>query len=211
MGSQSDMIAPIRDEMSHKAALGEIDRLWGAAAGPPQGDRLDVLMTLVDAYERLRWPDDDVHPIDAIKARMENSDRTRKDFEKIVGSSGRASEILNRRRHLTLTMIWKLVRQWGIPADLLVKPYGLARPMRGPRRPRPRKKISRALVPKRRAAAHDKDRAFGTDARRGRRAFSNLIIASIIASWIAGHCSSGSRYPPISMTCATRQCRIPSC
>ncbi len=157
MGSQSDMIAPIRDEMSHKAALGEIDRLWGAAAGTPQGDRLDVLMTLVDAYERLRWPDDDVHPIDAIKARMENSDRTRKDFEKIVGSSGRASEILNRRRHLTLTMIWKLVRQWGIPADLLVKPYALARPMRGPRRPRPRKKISRAIVPKRRAAAHYKD------------------------------------------------------
>ncbi len=130
MGSQSDMIAPIRDEMSHKAALGEIDRLWGAAAGTPQGDRLDVLMTLVDAYERLRWPDDDVHPIDAIKARMENSDRTRKDFEKIVGSSGRASEILNRRR---------------------------PRPMRGPRRPRPRKKISRAIVPKRRAAAHYKD------------------------------------------------------
>src|SRR5260370_34921616 len=109
-GSEVDMIVPIRDEMAHKAALGEIDRLWGAAAGTPQGDRLDVLMTLVDAYERLRWPDDDVHPIDAIKARMENSDRTRKDFEKIVGSSGRASEILNRRRHLTFGVIWRLWR-----------------------------------------------------------------------------------------------------
>lgn len=154
MGSQSDMIAPIRDEMSHKAALGEIDRLWGAAAGTPQGDRLDVLMTLVDAYERLRWPDDDVHPIDAIKARMENSDRTRKDFEKIVGSSGRTSEILNRRRHLTLTMIWKLVRYWAMPADLLVKPYALARSRPSPKRARKLRNIPKARSSRRRAVAN---------------------------------------------------------
>ena len=116
-------ISPIRDDAGHQAALAEIEHLWGAAAGSLDGDRLDVLMTLVDAYERARWPDEDLDPIDAIKARMENSGRTRKDFEQIVGSSGRASEILNRKRHLTLPMIWKLVRDWKMSADVLVRPY----------------------------------------------------------------------------------------
>jgi HTH-type transcriptional regulator / antitoxin HigA len=130
------MITPIRDEASHQAALAEIDRLWGSAENTPEGERLEVLMTLVDAYERLRWPE-----ADAIKARLENSGRTRRDFQKIVGSSGRASEILNRRRHLTLTMIWKLVRQWGMPADLLVKPYPLSR-SKSPRRSPKRRKVA---------------------------------------------------------------------
>src|SRR5580658_2899341 len=121
------MITPIRDEASHKAALAEIDRLWGSPAGTPDGDRLDVMMTLADAYEKLHWPDEPIDPVDVIKARMENSGRTRRDFEKIVGSSGRASEILNRRRPLTLGMIWKLTQEWSIPADLLVKPYALSR------------------------------------------------------------------------------------
>jgi HTH-type transcriptional regulator/antitoxin HigA len=120
-------IAPIKDEASHRVALIEIDRLWGAPEGTPEGDQLDVFMTLVDAYERMRWPVEDIDPIDAVKARMENAGRTRKEFEAIVGSSGRASEILNRRRHLTLAMIWKLAREWKIPADLLIQPYKLSR------------------------------------------------------------------------------------
>lgn len=120
-------ITPIKDDATHKMALAEIDRLWGAREETPEGDRLDVLMTLVDAYERARWPDDDIDPVDAVKARMANSGRTRKEFEKIIGSSGRASEILNRKRHLTLGMIWKLSREWQIPADLLIRPYKLAR------------------------------------------------------------------------------------
>lgn len=119
-------IGPIRDDAAHRAALKEIDRLWGARKGTPDGDRLDVLMTLADLYERSRWPDEDLDPVEAIKARMENAGRTRKDFEKIVGSSGRASEILNRKRHLTLAMIWKLVREWKMPAEVLVRPYPLA-------------------------------------------------------------------------------------
>ncbi|WP_119418282.1 helix-turn-helix domain-containing protein [Desertibaculum subflavum] len=121
-----EAIAPIRNAAAHKAALKEIDRLWGARKGTPEGDRLDVLMTLADLYERSRWPDEDLDPVEAIKARMENSGRTRKDFEAIVGSSGRASEILNRKRHLTLTMIWKLVHEWKMPAEVLVRPYALA-------------------------------------------------------------------------------------
>jgi HTH-type transcriptional regulator/antitoxin HigA len=118
-------LGPIRDAATHRAALKEIDRLWGAAKGTREGDRLDVLMTLVDAYERSRWPDKDLDPVDAIRARIENSRRTRKDFEKIVGSSGRASEILNRKRHLSLTMIWKLVSEWKMSAEVLVRPYAL--------------------------------------------------------------------------------------
>jgi HTH-type transcriptional regulator/antitoxin HigA len=129
-------ITPIKDEFSHRTALAEIDRLWGAKEGTPDGDRLDVLMTLVDAYERAQWPDDDIDPVDAVKARMENSGRTRKEFEAIVGSSGRASEILNRKRHLTLAMIWRLAREWSIPADLLIRPYKLSRSKARTRRPR---------------------------------------------------------------------------
>lgn len=120
-----ERIGPIRNATAHRVALKEIDRLWGARKGTPDGDRLDVLMTLVDLYERSRWPDEDLDPVEAIEARMENSGRTRKDFEKIVGSSGRASEILNRKRHLTLAMIWKLVHEWKMPAEVLVRPYAL--------------------------------------------------------------------------------------
>lgn len=118
-------IAPIRDEASHCAALAEIEHLWGSASGTPDGDRLDVLMALVDDYERNKWPDEPLDPVDAIKARMENSGRTRKDFQKLVGTSGRASEILNRKRHLTLPMIWRLVAEWKMSAELLVRPYNL--------------------------------------------------------------------------------------
>lgn len=125
-----EMIAPLRpihDADSHQAALEEIERLWGAAPGSPEGEHLDLLMTLVDAYERTQWEDDALDPIDAIKARMENSGRTRKDLEKIVGSSGRVSEILTRKRRLTLPMIWLLVERWKMPASVLVRPYQLAK------------------------------------------------------------------------------------
>ena len=130
-------IRPIRDQAAHRAALAEIERLWGAAPHTPEDDRLDILMTLVDAYERLEWPDEDLDPVDAIKARMENAGHTRKEFEAIIGSSGRASEILNRRRHLTLPMIWRLVREWHMPAEILVQPYDLvtSRVARSSRRP----------------------------------------------------------------------------
>ena len=124
--SKCSAITPIRSAADHQHALAEIERLWGAEVGTPEGDRLDVLMTLVDAYERETWPDEGLDPIDAIKARMENSGRTRKDFEAIVGSSGRASEILNRKRSLTLPMIWRLVSDWKMPADVLVRPYPVA-------------------------------------------------------------------------------------
>ena len=131
-------IVPIKDDATHRQALAEIDRLWGSPEGTPDGDRLDILMTLVDAYERTRWPDDDMDPIEAVKARMENAGRTRKEFEALIGSSGRASEILNRKRHLTLKMIWRLAREWQMPAEVLIRPYKLARPKQPPKRPKAR-------------------------------------------------------------------------
>jgi HTH-type transcriptional regulator / antitoxin HigA len=125
MKNLAEPIIPIRDEATHRAALAAIERLWGAESNTPEGDRLDVLMALVDDYERINWPDEALDPIDAIHARMETSGRTRKDFEKIIGSSGRASEILSRKRHLTLPMIWRLVDEWRMPAEVLVRPYQL--------------------------------------------------------------------------------------
>ena len=127
MKNLAEPITPIRDEATHRAALADIERLWGAESDTPEGDRLDVLMALVDDYERMNWPDEALDPIDAIDARMETSGRTRKDFEKIVGSSGRASEILSRKQHLTLPMIWRLVEEWRMPAEILVRPYKLVR------------------------------------------------------------------------------------
>jgi HTH-type transcriptional regulator / antitoxin HigA len=129
-------IVPIKDDKSHRQALAEIDRLWGSAEGTPEGDRLDVLMTLVDAYERSRWPDEDIDPIEAVKARMQNAGHSRKEFEALIGSSGRASEILNRKRHLTLRMIWRLAREWRMPAEVLIQPYKLARPKQRAKRPK---------------------------------------------------------------------------
>jgi HTH-type transcriptional regulator / antitoxin HigA len=127
-GNKSNLSAPIRDEADHQEGLAEIERLWGVAPDTPEGSRLDVLMALVEDYERTNWPDEDLDPVDAIVARMENAGHTRKDLEKIIGSSGRTSEILNRRRHLTLPMIWRLVQEWKIPADVLIRPYELSPP-----------------------------------------------------------------------------------
>jgi HTH-type transcriptional regulator / antitoxin HigA len=84
---------------------------------------LDVLATLADAYEHSRWPEADVHPIDLLKAVMEETGRTQSDLAALIGSRSRASEILNLRRTLNVDMIWKINSAWGIPAELLVKPY----------------------------------------------------------------------------------------
>ena len=113
-------IKPIRNDAEHAAAIARIETLWGAAAGTPEGDELDVLATLVDAYESARWPEGDVDPIDALRIIMEDSGRSQADFARLLGSRSRASEILNRRRALTVEMIWRISREWGIPADLLI-------------------------------------------------------------------------------------------
>lgn len=118
-------IRPIRTDEDHRAALREIEALWGAAEGTPEGDRLDVLATLVEAYEDRRWPADELDPVEAIEAAMAEAGRTRSDLARLLGES-RATEILRRKRHLTLPMIRKIAGTWRVPERVLVKDYPLA-------------------------------------------------------------------------------------
>ncbi|HEY3354971.1 MAG TPA: helix-turn-helix domain-containing protein [Polyangia bacterium] len=113
-------IKPIRTEAQHRAALATIERLWDAQPGTPDHDRMEVLATLVDAYEREHHPIPPPDPIAAIQFRMEQLGLRRKDLERLLGSRARVSEVLNRRRRLTLAMIRRLHAELGIPADVLL-------------------------------------------------------------------------------------------
>ena len=115
-------IRPIRTERDYEAALAEIERLWGAKGDTPEGDRLDVLATLIDAYEAEHDPMDPPDPIEAIKFRMEQQGLTRKDLEEIIGTRTRIAEVLNRRRGLSITMIRRLHERLGISAEVLIRP-----------------------------------------------------------------------------------------
>ncbi len=118
-------IKPIHTEADYEATLQEIDRVWGAAYGSPAGDRLDVLVTLVEVYEAKHYPMPPPDPIEAILHTMESQGLTRRDLEPYLGSRARVAEILNRRRALSLNMIRKLQCGLGIAADILVQPYAL--------------------------------------------------------------------------------------
>ncbi len=109
-------VKPVRTEKDYKVALVEMKRLWGSKSGTPNGDRLDVLATLVDAYENQHHPIDSPDPVEAIKFRMEQQGLTRKDLEGILGTRTRIAEVLNRRRALSIGMIRRLHERLGIPA-----------------------------------------------------------------------------------------------
>lgn len=115
-------IKPIKTEADYDAVLAEIDVLMDAKSGTPEGDRLDVLVTLVEAYEAKHWYINPSDPIAAIELRMQQKGLTRRDLEKILGSRSRVSEILNRKRPLTLDMIRRLHSLWGMPAESLIQP-----------------------------------------------------------------------------------------
>jgi HTH-type transcriptional regulator / antitoxin HigA len=117
-----DSVKPIRSGADYEAALAEAGKLWGAPAGTPEGDRLDVLATLIDAYETAHYPIDPPDPIEAIKFRMEQQGLTRKDLETIIGSRTRIAEVLSRKRGLSIAMIRRLNETLGIPADILIRP-----------------------------------------------------------------------------------------
>jgi len=114
-------IKPIRTKANYRAALKEIEALMTAKANTPEGDRLDVLTTLVEAYERVHFPMDLPDAVDAIKFRMEQSGLTVKDLEPVIGRKNRVYEVLSRRRALTLRMIEGLHTKFGIPAESLLK------------------------------------------------------------------------------------------
>lgn len=115
-------VKPIRTEADYEAALAEIENLWGAKSGTPRGDRLDVLATLIDAYEAQRFPMDPPDPIEAIEFRMQQQGLTRRDLEEIIGTRTRIAEVLNRKRGLSIGMIRRLHKKLGISAEVLIKP-----------------------------------------------------------------------------------------
>jgi HTH-type transcriptional regulator / antitoxin HigA len=115
-------IKPIRTGADYEAALSEVERLWGAKLGTPRGDRLDILATLISAYEDKHFPMDLPDAIEAIKFRMEQQGLTRKDLESMIGSRARIAEVLTRKRSLSIEMIRKLHGKLGIPAEVLIQP-----------------------------------------------------------------------------------------
>jgi antitoxin component HigA of HigAB toxin-antitoxin module len=123
-------IRPIQSDEDHRAALAEIDASWGAPEGTEEGDKLDVLVALVELYEARRWPieaDRSFDPIEVLRYATEELGHSQGELAKLLGSRSRASEILSRRRALTVEMIHKISETWKIPADLLVRPYKLER------------------------------------------------------------------------------------
>jgi antitoxin component HigA of HigAB toxin-antitoxin module len=123
-------IRPIRTDEEHRAALGEIDASGGAPEGTEEGDKLEVLVALVELYEAKRWPieaGESFDPIEVLRYAIEELGHSQGELAKLLGSRSRASEILSRRRALTVEMIHKISETWKIPADLLVRPYKLER------------------------------------------------------------------------------------
>jgi HTH-type transcriptional regulator/antitoxin HigA len=118
-------IRPIRTEADYHAVLEEIARLFDAQPDTPEGDRLDILTTLVEGYEAHKYPIETPDPIEMIHYYLESRGLTRSDLEPYIGTRARVSEVLNRRRSLTLEMIRKLHQGLGIPADVLIQAYTL--------------------------------------------------------------------------------------
>lgn len=115
-------IRPIKTEQDYDAALAEVETLWGAEPDTPNGDKLDVLITLIEAYEARHHPIAPPDPVEAILFRMEQAGMQRKDLEPYIGQSGRVSEVLNHKRPLTLEMIRKLWKGLDIPLESLIQP-----------------------------------------------------------------------------------------
>jgi HTH-type transcriptional regulator / antitoxin HigA len=115
-------LKPIRSETDYEAALAEVERLWGAKSGTAKGDRLDILATLIGAYEARHDPMDPPDPIDAIKFRMDQLGLRTKDLIAIIGERNRISEVFKRKRSLSIEMIRNLHEKLGISAEVLIRP-----------------------------------------------------------------------------------------
>lgn len=118
-------IKPIKTDVDYRDALAEVERLFDAAPETPGGDRLEVLVTLIQAYETKHYQIPLPDPIAAIQYHLESRGLTRRDLEPYIGSRGRVSEVLRRRRPLTVQMIRRLHAGLGIPAEVLIQPYEL--------------------------------------------------------------------------------------
>jgi HTH-type transcriptional regulator/antitoxin HigA len=130
-------VRPIQNDNDYEAALVEVDALMEAQPGTLEGARLDVLATLIEAYERRHWAIDAPDPVDAILVRMEQKKLRQRDLEPMIGSRGRVSEVLARKRSLTLPMIRRLAKGLDLRADVLVKEVPIVRRGRQSDRKRP--------------------------------------------------------------------------
>ncbi len=116
-------IKPIKTKKNYEQAMLRLENIFDAKKGTPKGDELEILSLLIEKYEDKKFPIDLPDPVEAIKFRMEQMGMTQTDLANIVGQKSRASEILNRKRKLSLDMIRQLHQQWRIPTDVLVQAY----------------------------------------------------------------------------------------
>ena len=124
-GNETAGIKPIKTDADYQAALTEVERLYDSAPDTPAGDRLEVLVMLIQGYEAKHYQMPLPDPIAAIEYHLESRGLTRRDLEPYLGSRGRVSEVLRRRRPLTVEMIRRLHTGLGIPAEVLIQPYQL--------------------------------------------------------------------------------------
>ena len=122
-------VRPLRSEADYDAALAEIEYHFNdePKAGTAAADRFDLLALLIEDYEDKHWPIEPPDPIEAIRWRMETAGYSQADLGRLIGSRQRASDILARKRRLTMRMAWKLYREWGIPAEALLRPQSRPR------------------------------------------------------------------------------------
>lgn len=123
-------IRPIRNDNDHRAALREIEALWDASDDSDEAAKLDVLTALIETYEAKRWPiaDPNWDPVDVLRYAIDELGHTQSELAELFGSRSRASEILSRRRPLTVEMIHAIHQSWRIPPELLIRPYRLFKP-----------------------------------------------------------------------------------
>jgi HTH-type transcriptional regulator/antitoxin HigA len=124
-------VRPIRTKAEYEATLDEIERYFERQpkAGKPEADRFDLLALVIEDYEKKHWPIDPPDPVEAIRYRMETGGFTQSELGSVLGSRQRASDILSRKRPVTLEMAWTLHRKWGVPAEALIKPQIPASPV----------------------------------------------------------------------------------
>lgn len=122
-------IRPLRSEADYDMALAEIERYFVTEPKPgtQAADQFDLLSLVIEDYENKRWPIEPPDPIDAIRWRMQTAGYTQADLGHLLGSRQRASDILSRKRRLTIRMAWKLHREWGVPAEALIRPQSSSR------------------------------------------------------------------------------------
>lgn len=120
-------IRPIRTDADHRAALREIESLWNAKPGSEAAEKLELLTMLVERYESVRWPLDTSHldPVDMLHYLIDDGGHTQAELGELLGSRSRASEVLGRKRALTVQMIRRISEAWKVPAELLIKDYEL--------------------------------------------------------------------------------------